>query len=190
MNLDDDPEIVNPYRNPDLPAAKPVVVESVAKALPQPTLRQPEIAKSPSGCMTPIAIVIAGVIIGGSYTDVNLSNLIIQDTNFNNNGGVGPAVRGDGDIVAFFYNGDATLKNIIINNDGAAAGIEPDYGIQFRGRADTAAWPPVNPAAMGTVSFDNVKVAGDYRAAQIGIQGMVNKSICFYIFSTALMIAC
>lgn len=112
-----------------------------------------------------------GIRVGGDYTDVNLDNLIVNYSNFENNGNANTGVRGDGDILAFYYNGDASFNHVTISNDGAAAGIEADYGIQLRGRADGTTWPPVNAAAMGTVSFNNVTVSGDYRAALIGIQG-------------------
>ncbi|MBU0801707.1 MAG: right-handed parallel beta-helix repeat-containing protein, partial [Alphaproteobacteria bacterium] len=61
---------------------------------------------------------------------------------------------------AFQYNGDVTLTNVDIQSN--VTGNRTDYGIQLRG-ADAL-------AASGTVTLNNVSVAGTYRAAQLGIQ--------------------
>ncbi len=91
---------------------------------------------------------------GNSLTKFNVVN-----SDFFNNGATGGS-GGEGDILAYLYNGDITLRNISIENNTASN--TADYGIQIRG-ADTL-------AASGVITLDNVSVAGDYRAALLGIQ--------------------
>lgn len=88
-----------------------------------------------------------------------LGELRILNSSFLNNGAANGS-SGDGDILAYLYNGDVTLTNVTVESNNPAN--TSDYGIQIRG--DNAI------AASGEIVLDNVTVAGAYRAAQLGIQ--------------------
>lgn len=82
----------------------------------------------------------------------------IVNSLFNDNG-FSSTANGDGDILFYHHNGNISLGNVTVNgNTGGLA----DYGVQIIG----------NPtkAAAGTIVLNNLKVAGQYRVANLGIQ--------------------
>ncbi|MEM9468887.1 MAG: right-handed parallel beta-helix repeat-containing protein [Pseudomonadota bacterium] len=83
----------------------------------------------------------------------------IKNANFLNNG-FGGGSLGEGDILFFGYNGAVKLRGVDIQSNNPTG--TADYGIQIRG-ADPL-------ARSGKIELVNVKVAGEYRLAQIGIQ--------------------
>jgi parallel beta-helix repeat protein len=93
---------------------------------------------------------------GDSVGKTTIKNSIFLDNGLGGSVGTG----GDGDILFFLHNGDIELKNIDIQGNDIINAA--DYGIQIRGANVSA------PA--GEINIDNVKIAGDYRAALLGIQ--------------------
>ncbi len=90
----------------------------------------------------------------------------ILNSDFLDNGWGGGS-KGEGDIMAYLYNGDVTLTNVTIENN-SPVGLA-DYGVQIRG-SDTF-------GPSGTIALDNVQIAGRYRAALLGIQRFTETDI-------------
>lgn len=120
-----------------------------------------------------------GLIVGGrkasdAYAQAGVQNVVITNSAFAGNGGPGNTA----DIVFFEYDGDATLTNVTVTGDGAAA-----FGIQFAG-FDSTAYDQVSPAQdspgiatydvltpMGDVTFTNVDISGNYVKVGLYVQG-------------------
>ncbi|MEC8665239.1 MAG: right-handed parallel beta-helix repeat-containing protein [Pseudomonadota bacterium] len=93
----------------------------------------------------------------------------ILNSNFLDNGKNNSGNLGRGDVLFYDYNGDVTMKNVIIegNTDsydyGGWKGVAPraSYGVQVYGTA-------TDPS--GVISLENVNISGNYRAALLGIQ--------------------
>ena len=79
-----------------------------------------------------------------------------------------PAATAAGDISLFQYNGNATLSNLtLVGSAGLHSGAK--IGIQLRGAgSDLTNGTDLKP--MGTVSFNNVDVSGNYQTSFIGVQ--------------------
>ncbi|MEM6811108.1 MAG: right-handed parallel beta-helix repeat-containing protein [Pseudomonadota bacterium] len=101
----------------------------------------------------------------------------ITNSEFTDNGSLATTNRGQGDILFYLYDGDIRLKDVTVEGNtpdvdyGGSTGVAPtaDYGIQIIGSNPRESWSPeIGPS--GSIEFDNVKVSGNYRAAQIGIQ--------------------
>ena len=98
--------------------------------------------------------------------NTNVGNVIVTDTSFVENGRPGTS-SGDGDIMLYQFNGDATLRNLTVDGgtrtigDGSSDDIGTDKagenGIQFRG----------DSGSLGTVTIDNVTVAGNYEKVAV-----------------------
>ncbi|CAN0600998.1 unnamed protein product, partial [Ectocarpus sp. 12 AP-2014] len=101
-----------------------------------------------------------GVFVNGKNDGVG--KVTVQDSTFENNGD--GSSNGDGDIVLFEYRGDATLKNLIIDNGGGTA----DTAIQIAGfeQNDYDVNDPI-----GVVVIDNVQIDGTYTKVALYIQG-------------------
>ncbi len=103
---------------------------------------------------------------GVSVFGDSVGKTIIRNSNFIDNG-AGGGSAGEGDILFYLHNGDIELTNIDIQNNSAPD--TADYGIQIIGSN------PSEPTSLplrnaGEISLDKVKVAGNYRAALLGIQ--------------------
>ncbi|MGV8832261.1 MAG: DUF5801 repeats-in-toxin domain-containing protein [Devosia sp.] len=98
----------------------------------------------------------------------NLGAALIDNSDFTNNGGTrtgGPAQSssGDGDILFFNFQGDATLSDLTITG-GTQSGSRAETAIQFRADGGGLAQGP-----MGTVSLTDITVSGSYEKQPIGI---------------------
>ncbi len=100
-------------------------------------------------------------VLGNTTTGISAHEVVITNSGFTNNGYNN---GGAGDIDLFTYNGDATLQNLNLSNNGA---LGSQFGIQLRG-VGNGAGGGVLP--MGTVSFDNVDISGSYTRQFVGIQ--------------------
>ena len=87
----------------------------------------------------------------------NLSNASITNTDFVENGQPSGS-SGDGDILFFNYNGNATLSNINITGGDRGPG-EAENGIQFRS----------DSGAIGNVALTNIVIDGEFEKQAIGI---------------------
>lgn len=88
----------------------------------------------------------------------SVANVVVTDSAFANNGTGG--ATGQGDLVLFSFNGDATLKNLTISGDGTGSNA-----LQISGpTAGSGAEPDPRKAtsAIGTVSVENVTITGSY----------------------------
>lgn len=101
-----------------------------------------------------------GVFVNGKNDGVG--KVMIRDSTFENNGD--GSSNGDGDIVLFEYRGDATLKNLVIDNSTGTA----DTAIQIAGfeQNDYDVNDPI-----GVVIVDNVQINGAYAKVALYIQG-------------------
>jgi filamentous hemagglutinin family protein len=100
----------------------------------------------------------------GGSNPTGVSNINILNSVFAGNG-VGP---GSADINLFRFNGNATIKNVdILGTRGSASNLAAatDYGLQIRGQGEVG-----NLTAAGVVKLENVRIAGNYRRAHLGIQ--------------------
>jgi len=79
-----------------------------------------------------------------------LGTIVVEDSDFEGNGKPDSS-SGDGDILLFQYNGDATLRNLTLEGVDRGDG-EPENGIQFRS----------DSGALGDVLIENVMIGGDY----------------------------
>ncbi|MEM9170349.1 MAG: right-handed parallel beta-helix repeat-containing protein, partial [Pseudomonadota bacterium] len=98
-----------------------------------------------------------GVRIGGNSNPVDLDNVVITDTTFTGNGQP-QSSSGDGDILFFQYNGDATITNVTIVGQDRGSG-PAENGIQFRGDA----------GSLGDVTLTNVDISGVYEKQPLAI---------------------
>ncbi|MDG1287726.1 MAG: filamentous hemagglutinin N-terminal domain-containing protein [Rickettsiales bacterium] len=108
---------------------------------------------------------------GDATTGSNIDHVSILDSRFEGNI-TNAANGGRGDINLFFFNNNATLRNLILRGTTALNAADTEgarYGIQLRG-ADSGDFSTPN-AAAGNLIFDNVNVSGDYQVAMIAIQG-------------------
>ncbi len=86
-----------------------------------------------------------------------LGNVIVTDSSFVGNGQ--PSLSsGDGDILLYQYNGDATLQNLTIEGKDRGSGAQ-ENGIQLR--SDTG--------SLGNVLIDNVQITGIFEKQPIAI---------------------
>jgi filamentous hemagglutinin family protein len=100
---------------------------------------------------------------GGSNA-TTVANINILNSVFAGNG-VGP---GSADINLFRFNGNALIRNVdILGTRGSASNLAAatDYGLQIRGQGEVS-----NMTAAGNVQLENVRIAGNYRRAHLGIQ--------------------
>jgi filamentous hemagglutinin family protein len=98
---------------------------------------------------------------GGSNPST-VTTINILDSVFAGNGVAG----GSADINLFRFNGDALIRNVdVLGTRGPNLSVASDYGLQLRGQGEVS-----NMTAAGHVTLDNVRIAGNYRRAQLGIQ--------------------
>lgn len=83
----------------------------------------------------------------------NVANVVIEDSEFTGNGGDATSA-GDGDVLFYQYEGDATLTNVSVTGDGTA-----DNGIQFRD----------DDGSMGSVTLTDVTIEGTYERAPLAV---------------------
>ncbi len=91
--------------------------------------------------------------------NTNLASVMLTDSTFLANGQPGSS-NGDGDIIFYQYNGDATLRNLQVdggNRPIGEAGGAGENGIQFRS----------DFGALGSVDMEQVSVTGNYE--KVGI---------------------
>jgi len=96
-----------------------------------------------------------GIRIGGNLDPVDLDSVVIQDSGFRGNGQP-QSSSGDGDILFFQYNGDATIENVSITGQNRGSG-PAENGIQFR--SDTG--------ALGNVTLSDITIDGIYEKQPI-----------------------
>ena len=102
----------------------------------------------------------------------SMKELRILNSDFLDNGALGGS-NGEGDILAYFYDGDVTLKNVSIENN--VGGTLADYGVQIRSSSPFVSGVGfTNRPNSGTIDIDNVEIKGDYRAALFGVQGFAD----------------
>jgi len=106
-------------------------------------------------------------VIGKATGGSGLAQLTMKDAVFLNNGRV-EGSQGVGDLLLYYFNGNADLSDIDISNDGSEAAR---YGIQMRGLEANGSFAAGGFAAMGKVTLGNVTVTGNYAASHLGIQG-------------------
>ncbi len=92
-------------------------------------------------------------IVDGSGVD----NVIVQDSVFSGNGEP-QASSGDGDLLFFQYEGDATLSNLLITGQDRGNG-PAENGIQFRD----------DDGALGNVTLSNIVIAGIYEKQPLAL---------------------
>ncbi|MEM6666004.1 MAG: hypothetical protein AAF638_06330, partial [Pseudomonadota bacterium] len=97
-----------------------------------------------------------------------VGNVEITASTFNGNGTGG--TNGTGDIVLFYYLGDALIQNVTINGVAAteAQADRGDDAIQISGFVPST-YDVEEP--IGTVVIDNVTVTGAYHKNQLKVQG-------------------
>ncbi|MEC5126218.1 Calx-beta domain-containing protein, partial [Verrucomicrobiales bacterium BCK34] len=104
-----------------------------------------------------------GVEIGGDGALLDLDNVIITDTEFVGNGEPQPGgTNGDGDILLYQYNGDATISNVTITGQDRGNGAA-ENAIQLR-----------STGVMGTVSLTNVSISGVYEKVGLAVYSFEN----------------
>ncbi|MDF1741763.1 MAG: Calx-beta domain-containing protein, partial [Verrucomicrobiales bacterium] len=104
-----------------------------------------------------------GVEIGGSGDLLDLDNVIITNSEFVGNGEPQPGgTKGDGDILLYQYNGDATISNVTITGQDRGNG-PADNAIQLR-----------STGVMGAVNLTNVSIAGVYQKVGLAIYSFDN----------------
>ncbi|MGJ8569716.1 MAG: tandem-95 repeat protein [Hoeflea sp.] len=106
-----------------------------------------------------------GVFVNGKANGVG--KVTVEGSSFTDNGN--GSSNGDGDIVLFEYHGNATIRNVTINNTTGTA----DTAIQIAGfeQADYDVNSPI-----GTVVIDTVEVNGSFAKVGVYIQGYTNLS--------------
>ena len=87
-----------------------------------------------------------------------LGNAIIEDSDFIGNGQPVGNASGDGDILFFQYENDATIRNVNITGQNRGDG-QQENGIQFRD----------DSGVMGNVTIENVVIDGIFEKQFIGI---------------------
>jgi len=100
---------------------------------------------------------------------LSVSSITLSDLSFSNNGWQ-KLSGGNGAINIYHYNGDATLTNISITDQGGATnggGNNAAHGIQFRGLGNGDG---TGLLAMGTVSLENLSITGNYENAFLRFQ--------------------
>ena len=105
---------------------------------------------------------------GDATNGIAPRNVVLSNSSFTNNGTSGGG--GAGDISLFQYNGNASFNNLtLVGNSTGATGAR--LGIQLRG---VGAGTGASEMPMGTVSFNNVDVSGNYGTQFIGFQRYSN----------------
>ncbi|WP_422370452.1 VCBS domain-containing protein [Hoeflea sp.] len=106
-----------------------------------------------------------GVFVNGAENGIG--QVTVETSSFTDNGN--GSSNGDGDIVLFEYHGDATIRNVTIDNDTGTA----DTAIQIAGfeQSDYDVTMPI-----GTVLIDGVAVNGDFDKVGVYIQGYTDLS--------------
>jgi hypothetical protein len=102
-------------------------------------------------------------VLGNASTGISARDVVISNSTFTNNGYDN---GGAGDIDLFVYNGDASLSNLTLSNNGA---LHSRFGIQFRGKGNDANLG-TDFLPMGTVSLSNIDVSGSYKTTFITFQ--------------------
>ena len=102
---------------------------------------------------------------GDTTNGVSARNIVVSNSTFSHNGTVGGG--GSGDISIFMYNGDASFTHDTLSGN-AGNNTGEQVGIQLRGVGNNSTG--VGHKSMGTVSFNDVDIAGSYVRSPLGIQ--------------------
>jgi hypothetical protein len=113
----------------------------------------------------------------GSFSGTNLT---IEDCIFNGNGSnsFAGSQLGFGDISVTGFNGNATIKNVVVN--GRPADSAAHLGVQIRGQASSGTNTPPYFAA-GTVSIENLTINGAYRRPSLAASLPGAHGYAFYL---------
>ena len=107
-----------------------------------------------------------GINVDGDATNgIAPRNVVVSNSTFTGNGTSGQG--GSGDISLFEYNGNASFNNLTHVGTATATTGGGRFGIQLRG-VGAASGAGVLP--MGTVSFNDVDISGDYGTQFVGLQ--------------------
>ena len=103
---------------------------------------------------------------GGPYTD--LANVVLTGSTFVENGRPRGS-SGDGDIIFFQYNGNATLQNLTLDGGSRTIGDGSDTDIGTNKAGENAIQFRSDSGSMGTVTIEDVSISGNYEKVGIAI---------------------